>query len=354
MGIKIGSYVLEANAVSDVSAFCLKLGAKSPKAGITYQSIGFGADNAFIITSKGKVSISEALSKGMIEITGANDYFGDGDFSKLMFKNNTGEQIKFEVTDDFVLKTKNDEYSHVPKVLNNYESNLDMWDALEPFQTRETLTKVNKTSSNQLLKVTYVNEGHSIQYKIENGQNDALYVGNNFKEIADKTNIASNNKQNFIFKDFPSVDKETGFLRSVENANQKIPGFKAIKFSGYNLEKADILLAQNPKLIKTTPIKEIESFWDNTKYQISAEVSVNNKEFEIIAKADKKGLLTTWITNIKSLFGIKRNSLNDILNKANKTIKKMYPKEKYNVSIDDYHFSFTIREKKVENTIAKL
>jgi hypothetical protein len=351
MGIAIGSYVLEANAAKDIAAFCLRESLASPRAGIAYQSIGYGAENAFVVTSKGKFSVSEALEKGMIEIAGTND-----GYNKLRFKNNTGEDIKFEVSDDFVLKTKNDDYTHVPDVLNKYKTNGEMWDALAPFEKiqrqNDILKKVNTNSNNQIFKVTYVNDGTSIKYRIENGQKEAVYIGNNFKEIAEVINTASNKKQTFILEEFPTTDKETGFLKSVEIANQKTVGYKAIKFPKDNLKVAELLFEKNPKLIKTYPIEE--AFLSDYKYSISADVEINNLEYEVTAEANKKGLLTTWITNIKSFFGVKSNNLNDILNNANKTIRRVYPNDKYGVTVDYYDFSFTIRLKKVQNDLAKL
>lgn len=356
MGIAIGSYILEANASKDITAFCLQKSLLSPKVGIAYHSIGFGADNAFIVTSKGKFSSSEALEKGMIEITGTSSESGVGQHDRLRFKNNTGEDVKFEVIDDFVLKTKNDSYTHVPDVLNKFKTNGEMWGALFTFEKlrrqNDILKKINTNSNNQLFKVTYLNDGASIKYRIENGQNEAVYVGNNFKEIVEVTNTASIKKQQFILDEFPTTDKETGFLKSVEIANQKKGGYKAIKFPKDNLNVAHILFEKNPRLIKTYPIGE--AFLNNYKYSISADVEINDLEYEVTAEANKKRLLTTWMTNIKSLFGVKSNNLNDILNNANKTIRRVYPNDEYGVTVDYYDFSFTIRVKKVENDLAKL
>ncbi|XVJ66601.1 MAG: hypothetical protein HEQ40_10745 [Lacibacter sp.] len=356
MGIAIGSYVLEANAAKDITAFCLRESLSSPRAGISYQSIGFGADNAFIVTSKGKFSVNEALEKGMIEITGTSSEDGYGQHDRLRFKNNTGEDIKFEVTDDFVLKTKDDNYTHVANVLNKFKTNDEMWEALAPFEKlqrqNDILKEINKNSPNQILKVTYINDGTSVKYKIENGQKEAIYSGNNFKEIAEITNSTSSKKQHFILEEFPNKDKENGFLRSVEIANQKTTGYKAIEFPKENLNIADILFENNPRLVKTYPIEE--AFLSDYKYSISADVEINNLEYEVIAEANKKGLLSTWITNIKSFFGVRSNNLNDILNNANKTIRRVYPNDKYGVTVDYIDFSFTIRLKKVENDLAKL
>ncbi len=356
MGIAIGSYVLEANAAKDITAFCLRQSLSSPKAGIVYQSVGFGAENAMIVTSKGKFSISEALEKGMIEITGTSSENGWGQHDRLRFKNNTGEDMKLEVTDDFVLKTKNDDYTHVPNVLNKFKTNDEMWEALTPFEKlqrqNDLLKKINTNSNNQLFKVTYVNDGTSIKYKIENGQKDAVYVGNNFKEIAEATNTASNKKQHFILEEFPSKDKETGFLKSIEIANQKTTGYKAIKFPKANIDMAEILFENNPRLIRTYPVEE--AILSDYKYSVSAEVEINNLEYEVYAEANKKSLLSTWITNIRSFFGVRSNNLNDILHNANKTIRRIYPNDKYGVTVDYYDFSFRIRLKKVENDLAKL
>ena len=356
MGVAIGSYILESNAVKDIPAFCLRGNLSSPEAGVLYQSIGFGANNAFIVTSNGKFSITEALEKGMIEITGTSSDGGWGQYDRLKFKNNTNEVLKFEVTDDFVLIPKNNEYSHVPNILNRYKTNYEMWAALAPFEKLERqnniLNKINTNSSNQLLKVTCVNDGNSTKYRIENGQKEAIYLGNNFKEIATITNTTSKKKQYFILEDFPNTDKEVGFLKSVEIANQKTTGFKALKFPKDNLEIADILFEKNPKLIKTNQIEE--AFFSDYKFLTYVEVKINNIEYDITAEANKKGLLSKWVTSIKSYFGIESNNLNDILNNANKTIRKVYPNDSYNVVVGHYGFSFAIKMKEVTNDIAKL
>lgn len=357
MGIKIGSYSLEANEAKDITAFCLRASLASPEAGVGYQSIGFGANNAFIVTSKGKFSISEALEKKMIEVTGTSDEFG-GRHDRLQFKNNMGENLKLEVTDDLVLTPKDDDYIHTANVLNTFETNDEMWNALASFEKtqkqNDVLKTINANSSNQIFKVTYLNDGASTKYRIENGQKKPVYVGNNFKEIAEAIKTEPNKKQHFILEDFPNSDKETGFLNSIEIANSKNGGSKAIKkFPKNNLNVAHILFEKNPRLNKTYPVEEAYILSDY-EYSISADVAINNMAYEVTAEANKKVLLTAWITNIKSFFGVENNNLNDILNNANKIIRRVYPNDNYGVRVDHYNFSFTIRIKQVKNNLAKL
>jgi hypothetical protein len=347
MGIRIGTYILEANAATNVAAFCMEEAAASPKSGIGYQSIGYGANNAYVVTSKGRYSIKEALDKGFIEITGASDEYGAGLHDRLQFKNNTNEKLRFEVTDDLILKTGKDSYQHVPGILNRYQDQFEIWDALEESHKNQALREVNENSPNRLLVVTYENNGSAIKYIIDNGQNEPIYSGNNFREIAAITNNASNSKQYFVLKDFPTEDRKMAFLRSVELANQNITGYRAVKFAEDNLTLAKALIHENPRLVRTNSV-ELGTRYD---YRISADVEIDHVEYEVAAEADKQSLLNTWKNRIANLFGIRSNNLNDILIGADRTIRQTFPDDDYGVMVNNYYFSFVKKEKQSSNPV---
>jgi hypothetical protein len=347
MGIRIGSYSLAANGATNVPAFCLKQGAKSPEPGVNYNSIGYGGRNAYLVTSQRRYTIREALEQGIVSITGADDFVS---YDKLVFQNNTNEAIRFEVTDDFVIKTADDSYEHIDGILNTGGGQEQVWETLRRIDDEDRLLReVNATTSNRLLTVSYENTGTAIKYTIRNGQDKPVYSGNNFREIARLTNSGSSQKQYFLLKDFPTSDREAAFLSSVTAANQNVPGYKAARLVNNNLEFSKQLMQENPTLLNVGTMVESESIW--FQYEVSADVEINHVEYEVIVEADKESLLTTWKNRIRTLFGIRSNNLNDILTGANRTIRHVFPDDDYMVFVDDYSISFVIKVKKADNVL---